>query len=86
MAISTPTPVSQCRNATILRFIGTSTTEMVVMTTGAIIRVKLQSNRHRHPAFYAFTVAQPTVSEHRRENIIIILPEIINIGPGSFEL
>ena len=44
-----------------------------VVTTGAISRAKLQSSHrqnNRHQAFYrpdALPVAQPTVSEHRRE-------------------
>jgi len=42
--------------------------EVVMVTTGAIRRAKLQSDRHhQHPAFYrpdALPVAQPTMSEH----------------------
>ena len=48
----------------------------VVVTTGAISRAKLQSNRHHQQTntqfFYrldALPVAQPTVSKHWRENI-----------------
>ena len=48
----------------------------VVVTTGAITRAKLQSNHHHQQTnihfFYrpdALPVAQPTVSEHWRENI-----------------
>jgi len=45
----------------------------VVVTTGAISRAKLQSNRHhQHPTFYrpdALPVAQPTVSKHWREKV-----------------
>ena len=47
----------------------------VAVTTGAIMRAKLQFNRHHQQTntqlFYkpaVLPVAQPTVSEHRRED------------------
>ena len=49
----------------------------VVVTTGAITRAKLQSNRHHQQTITqlflrpnALPVAQPTVPEHRRKSIL----------------
>ena len=65
-------------------------TEVVAVTTGAIRRAKLQSDRHhqtnQQPAFYrpdAFPVAEPTVSKHWSEEVPHFMDLLTPSSPGG---